>query len=109
MFLLPLALRPRGLFVLWILQLEALGNLEEVQVSVDGWLAAWLENLSVRGGWLVSWYFATLVGWLVLWSPGAAGAFLWRPPGCPYSGRQAEALGRAGGVWTGGGTQGLNY
>ena len=46
---------------------------------------------------------------MVLWSPEAAEAFLWRPPGCPYSGRQAEALGRAPGFGGGGGTQGLNY
>ena len=38
-------------------------------------------------------YFSTLVGWLVLWSPGAAGAFLWRPPGCPYSGRPGRGPG----------------
>ena len=43
---------------------------------------------------------------MVLWSPEAAEAFLWRPPGCPYSGRQAEALGRAPGFGGGGGPRG---
>ena len=68
------------------------------------YLASWLE--------LVVWLVGILEAWMVLWSPGAAGAFLWRPPGCPYSGRQAEALGRSGGGKEGGGrggTQGLNY
>ena len=84
----PLGWKPQvGIVVLqmlrgWFWHLEAMTNLEK-----------W---------WLVFW----LVGWLVLWSPGAAGAFLWRPPGCPYSGRQAEALGRAGGFGRGEGPRG---